>query len=166
MQIPQYLFLIFFILGVIIFAVTTTEESSVNAQQNNTTAETGSAQTQSVEILSHKLKGGQFSDTLIGQIQNNFDKNIQSVAVIATFYDETGNIVGTDNGYTSPSDLSKGMKAPFELLLDEGTADDASSYDITLSWRQPGSFEQKSKVFEFSKQQSTDESQGEDEDEE
>ena len=138
---------------IVVFSISTTIVNPIHAQIDNTIAKTSPIQNQSVEILSHKIKGGQFSDSLIGQIQNNFGKSIESVEVIATFYDENGDIVGTDNGYTSPSDLSAGMKAPFELLLDEGTADDTSSYDVTLSWRQPGSFEQKSKVFEFSKQQ-------------
>jgi hypothetical protein len=136
-----------------VFSISTTIVNPIYAQIDKTIAKTSPIQNQSVEILSHKIKGGQFSDSLIGQIQNNFGKNIESVEVIATFYDENGDIVGTDNGYTNPSDLMAGMKAPFELLLDEGTADDTSSYDVTLSWRQPGSFDQKSKVFEFSKQQ-------------
>ena len=64
--------------------------STVYAQQNTT-----ATQTPSLEILSHKIKEGQFSDNLIGQIQNNFAKKIQSVEVIATFYDGNGDIVGT-----------------------------------------------------------------------
>ena len=56
--------------------------STVYAQQNNIA--TG---TPSLEILSHKIKEGQFSDNLIGQLQNNFAKKIESVQVIATYYD-------------------------------------------------------------------------------
>lgn len=40
--------------------------------------------------------------------------------MIATIHDENGDIVGTDNGYTNPSELSIGMKAPYELILNEG----------------------------------------------
>ena len=136
--------------------------STIYAQQNNTATET-----KSIEILSHKIKGGQFSDSLIGQLQNQFPKKIESVQVIASFYDENGDIVGTDYGYTTPSDLSGGMKAPFELRLDDGITDELASYDLTVSWRPSGMFgEEESKVFEFSKQQAADEPQTEEDEEE
>src|SRR5687767_9131415 len=104
--------------------------STVYAQQNNTSTET-----QSLEILSHKIKEGQFSDKLIGQVQNNLNDKVQFVEVIATFYDQAGDIVGTNNGFTNPTDLSPGMKAPFDLNLDEGLTDELASYDLTVSWR-------------------------------
>lgn len=135
--------------------------STVYAQQNNTA--TG---TPSLEILSHKIKEGQFSDNLIGQLQNNFAKKIESVQVFATYYDGNRDIVGTDYGYTTPSDLSAGMKAPFELRLDEGITDELASYDLTVTWKTSGSFGEESKVFEFSKQQAVDELQTEEEEEE
>jgi hypothetical protein len=136
--------------------------SVVYAQQNTTAIETPS-----LEILSHKIKEGQFSDNLIGQIQNNFGKKIQFVQVIATFYDANGDIVGTANGYTNPTNLSPGMKAPFKLTLIEGVPDDLASYDLTVSWRPSGMFgEEESKVFEFSKQQAADEPQTEEDEEE
>jgi hypothetical protein len=126
----------------------------VYAQQKNTPIET-----QSLDILSHKIKEGQFSDKLIGQLQNNLNDKVQSVEVIATFYDQAGDIVGTKNGFTNPTDLSAGMKAPFDLYLDEGITDELASYDLTVSWRLPGNFEEQNKVFEFSKQQPVEESQ-------
>ena len=135
--------------------------STVYAQLNNT-----ATQTPSLEILSHKIKEGQFSDRLIGQLQNNLNDKVQYVEVIATFYDQAGDIVGTTNGYTNPSDLSAGMKAPFDLNLDEGLTDELASYDLTVSWRPEGSIEDESKVFEFSKQQAVDEPQTEEEEEE
>lgn len=134
--------------------------TTVYAQQNNTATETPS-----LEILSHKIKDGQFSDSLIGQLQNNFVKKIESVKVIASYYDGNGDIIGTDYGYTTPSDLSVGMKAPFELRLDEGVKDELASYDLTVSWRTSGSFGEDSKVFEFSKQQAVEEPQTEEEEE-
>ena len=59
------------------------------------------------------------------------------------------------------------MKAPFELRLDEGITDELASYDLTVTWRPSGMFsEEESKVFEFSKQQTADESQTEEDEEE
>ena len=153
------------VLSLFTIAITTiflfTLGSTVYAQLNNT-----ATQTPSLELLSHKIKEGDYSDSLIGQLQNNFAKKIESVQVIATFYDGNGDIVGTDYGYTTPSDLSSGMKAPFELRLDEGITDELASYDLTVSWRTSGSFGEDSKVFEFSKQQAVDEPQTEEEEEE
>jgi hypothetical protein len=138
--------------------------STAYAQQQNNTAAT---EPPSLEILSHKIKEGQFSDSLIGQLQNNLNKKIQFVEVIATFYDQAGDIIGTSNGYTNPTDLSPKMKAPFDLRLDEGITDELTSYDLTVSWKKAGMFgEEESKVFEFSKQQASDEPQTEEEEEE
>ena len=99
------------VLTVFTIAITTiflfTLGSTVYAQLNNT-----ATQTPSLELLSHKIKEGDYSDSLIGQLQNNFAKKIESVQVIASYYDGNGDIIGTDYGYTTPSDLSVGMKAP------------------------------------------------------
>jgi hypothetical protein len=130
--------------------------STVYAQQNTTAIE---PEPQSVVILSHKIKEGDFSNSLIGQLQNHLNKKIQFVEVIGTFYDQAGDIIGTSNGYTSPTDLSPKMKAPFELRLDQDVTDELASYDLTVSWRLPGKLSEESKVFEFSEQQSEDESQ-------
>jgi hypothetical protein len=156
------------VLTVFTIAITTiflfSQGSTVYAQQNNTATE---PEPQSLVILSHKIKEGDFSNSLIGQLQNNLDKKIQFVEVIGTFYDQAGDIIGTSNGYTSPSDLSPKMKAPFELRLDEGVTDELASYDLTVSWRKAGVFgQEESKVFEFSKQQSEDDSQADMEEEE
>ena len=152
------------VLTVFTIAITTiflfTLGSTVYAQLNNT-----ATQTPSLELLSHKIKEGDYSDSLIGQLQNNFAKKIESVQVIASYYDENGDIIGTDYGYTTPSDLSVGMKAPYDLRVDEGITDELASYDLTVSWRTSGSFGEDSKVFEFSKQQAVDEPQTEEEEE-
>ena len=52
-----------------------------------------------------------------------------------TFYDSTGNVVGTENTYADPSDLRPGMKAPFKiLLLSDSIIADTATYGFTISW--------------------------------
>lgn len=43
------------------------------------------------------------------------------VKIIATFYDSNNNVVGTDFTYTSPSTLQPGQKAPFDMIVIEGS---------------------------------------------
>ena len=106
--------------------------NSISVNNQNTTEE------KKVELLSHKVKSGEYSDRFIGQVQNMVDKNVESVEFIATFYDDTGEIIGSKSTYTQPSDLKPTMKAPFEISLDNDIANDIGSYDVTITWRHPG----------------------------
>lgn len=54
---------------------------------------------------------------LVGEIQNGTPDSVTFVKATATFYDKNNNVVATDFTYTSPSDLSPGDKAPFEIIL-------------------------------------------------
>ena len=82
-----------------------------------------------VELLSHKVKSGEYTDRFIGQVQNMIDKNVEYGEIIATFYDDTGEMIGSKSTYTEPSDLKPNMKAPFEMYLDEDIANDIGSYN-------------------------------------
>jgi hypothetical protein len=55
--------------------------------------------------------------------------------VAVTFYDSTGNVVGTENTYADPSDLRPGMKAPIKILLtSDSVIADTATYGFTISW--------------------------------
>jgi hypothetical protein len=71
---------------------------------------------------------------------------------IGTFYDNTGEIIGSKSTYTQPSDLKPTMKAPFEISLDEDIANEIGSYDVTITWRHPGESTEYSNVYELSQQ--------------
>jgi hypothetical protein len=119
-----------------------------------------------VELKSHKIKGDEFSDRLIGQVQNNVGKDVEYVQITTTFYDQVGDILATDFTYTDPTDLKPNMKAPFEMYLDEDVADGYESYDIMISWQYPDSSDEEVKVYEFaSKKQQKEEEETKDEDE-
>lgn len=103
-----------------------------------------------VELLSSKIKEGEYSTKFIGQVKNNVSDNVKFVKVIATFYDGTGDMIGSVYAYTQPRDLQPNMKAPFEMYLDDDVGSQAESYDVTLTWQLPGNTNQYSNVFESS----------------
>ena len=53
----------------------------------------------------------------MGEIQNGSPDSVTFVQATATFYDKNNNVVATDFTYTSPSVLSPGDKAPFDIIL-------------------------------------------------
>ena len=106
------------------------EEESKEVSPNATT---NSETTTTVELLNHKIKTDELSEKLIGQVQNNLNQEISFVKIIATFYDETGSMIGTQSTYTDPDNLSPQMKVPFKIYL-EDDASTISSYDVIISW--------------------------------
>ena len=54
---------------------------------------------------------------IVGEVENNSPISISSVKVIATLYDNSNAVVGTDYGYADPSDIGPGDKAPFQILV-------------------------------------------------
>jgi hypothetical protein len=68
---------------------------------------------------------------IVGEVVNGGSEATQYVKVVATFYDETARVIGTDFTYTDPSDLAAGQSAPFEITVtDEDIADDIESVKL------------------------------------
>ena len=80
------------------------------------------------------------------------DKNVEYVEIIATFYDNTGEIIGSKSTYTQPSDLKSTMKAPLAISLSKDIANYIGSYDVTITWRYPDETTEYSNVYELSQQ--------------
>jgi hypothetical protein len=53
--------------------------------------------------------------TITGEVFNNNTFPFNSVQVSATLYDNTGQVVGVGSGFTSPSGIQSGLKAPFKI---------------------------------------------------
>jgi hypothetical protein len=140
------LLLVNYILIIILVSVFSASINFVYGQETTITEK-------KVELLSHKVKSGEYSDRFIGQVQNMIDKNVEFVEIIATFYDDTGEMIGSKTTYTQPSDLKPSMKAPFEMYLDEDIANYIGSYDVTITWQHPGETEEYSNIYELSQQQ-------------
>ena len=100
-----------------------------------------------VELLSHKIESNKDSNKFIGQVQNMIDKNVEYVAIIATFYDENGKMIGSKTTYTKPNNLKSNMTASFEMNLNDDVSNNITSYDVTITWRFPGESERYSNVY-------------------
>jgi hypothetical protein len=58
---------------------------------------------------------------IVGEIINESFEPVRFVKIIATFYDSNNSVIGTDFTYTSPSTLQPGQKAPFDMIVIEGS---------------------------------------------
>lgn len=72
-----------------------------------------------------------------GEVVNEASKSAKSVQVIGAFYNEAGEVVGTEFTYTDPDNIPAGETASFDLQSDPG--DRAySSYELWISPRAMG----------------------------
>jgi hypothetical protein len=53
--------------------------------------------------------------TITGEVFNNNTFPFNSVQVSTTLYDNNSQVVGVGSGYTSPSGIQPGLKAPFRI---------------------------------------------------
>jgi hypothetical protein len=69
---------------------------------------------------------------IVGEVVNGGTDDTEFVEVVATYYDEAGQVINTDFTYTDPSDIPAGQSAPFELtVLDEDISEDIESVKLS-----------------------------------
>ena len=95
------------------------------------------------DILYSALK----SDTIVGEVLNNFTYPIESVLITASVYDKNGVIAATGDTYTSDYQLKPGMKSGFDIYLDERLPGNSK---YTLTTRFEKSNEDKSEGLQLS----------------
>ena len=100
-----------------------------------------------IELLSHKVEIGENSGKFIGQVHNRINNNVDYVTIIGTFYDETGEMIGSKSTYAKPSHLRSNMTASFEIFFDYDIPNNIASYDVTITWRYPGESEKYSNIY-------------------
>src|SRR5437867_5890756 len=59
------------------------------------------------------------SDTIVGEVLNNFTYPIDDVRITASVYDKNGLLAATGNGYTSEYLIKPGSRSRFDIHLDE-----------------------------------------------
>jgi len=112
--------------------------TTVQQVTTTTTPPTTTTPTVKPEILSYS---SYFSSigyfTIVGEVKNNLQSNINFVKITATFYDNQKNVIGTDFTYTDLDIIKPNQKSPFELSSypDKITPD---SFKLTLSYSQTG----------------------------
>ena len=72
-----------------------------------------------LEILSHQSYTDSGWFHIVGEVQNNSDTAIGFVKIVATLYDDAGNVVGTDFTYTELVVIPAGSRSPFVTGTDE-----------------------------------------------
>ena len=88
-----------------------------------------------VILLSQRYNEEEFSNEIVGEVENNGTEPVEYVKVAVTFYDGSGNVVGTENTYADPSDLVPSMKSPFKILISNVSVIEViETYDFTISW--------------------------------
>jgi len=81
-----------------------------------------------------KYRSDRFSDDIVGQVKNVGNGTANSVQIIFTYYDKTGEVIGSDSAHVNQDTLKPGQKSPFSEMVDEETGDDMKAYEISLSW--------------------------------
>src|SRR5574339_611390 len=81
-----------------------------------------------------KYRSDRFSDDIVGQVKNIGNGTANSVQTIFTYYDKTGEVIGSDSAHVNQDTLKPGQKSPFSEMVDEETGDDMKAYEISLSW--------------------------------
>jgi hypothetical protein len=74
-----------------------------------------------VILLSQRYNEEEFSNEIVGEVENNGTEPVEYVKVAVTFYDG--------------SDLAPGMKSPFKILIsNDSVIEVIETYDFTISW--------------------------------
>lgn len=72
-----------------------------------------------LQILSHQSYEDAGWFHIVGEVQNNSDTPMEFVKIVATLYDDAGQVVGTDFTYTEIDVIPPGGKSPFETGTDK-----------------------------------------------
>jgi hypothetical protein len=100
-----------------------------------------------VELLGQEVQNNEYPNKLIGQVHNMINNNVEYVTIIITFYDETGEKIGSKSTYSKPSTIKSNTTAPFEMIIGDEISKNLASYDVTITWRYPGQSEKYSNVY-------------------
>jgi hypothetical protein len=84
-----------------------------------------------VSIVNEHIEYGDYSTTIIGEVQNNSDQTVTWVNVAAVAYDENGILLDTMNAYVMLDMIPAGDKAPFRMYFNNNW-DNIGNYDLFL----------------------------------
>jgi len=97
-------------------APTTTSPPTTTAVPTTTNPPTTQPPEDPVEILSYTgVKDDYGYYTIYGEVQNNLGYNLEYVKIVASYYDNRGQFLGSSFTFTEMDILKPGQKSPFEL---------------------------------------------------
>jgi hypothetical protein len=70
---------------------------------------------------------------IVGEVINESFQSLRFVQIIATFYDSNNSVIGTDFTFTSPSTIPPGQRAPFDIIVSDGSIPTSLLAYYTLS---------------------------------
>jgi len=73
------------------------------------------------------------SDTIVGEVLNNFTNPIESVRITASVYDKNGVIAATGDTYANDYQIKPASRSGFDIFLDEKLPSN-SKYTLTVSF--------------------------------
>jgi len=103
----------------------TTDKNMTSPKFNGTISENAEPKP---DILYSALR----SDTIVGEMLNNFTYPIEAVRITASVYDKNGVIAATGDSYTSEYWIKPGSRSGFDIYLDEKLPSN-SKYTLTIS---------------------------------
>jgi hypothetical protein len=132
------------LIGLLLVATTTATRSADNNGITNTLFQIAEAQltdnssnnNANVSLVSQRAYNDADLFHIVGEVQNTGTEAAEFVQIVASFYNENDQFVGTSFTYTTPNTVSSGTKAPFDiqLLTDDKIVKESKSYQLTLSW--------------------------------
>jgi len=90
-----------------------------------------------VPILSSSVIRTEFGSAyIVGEVRNDLPNVVESLQVLARFYDSGGRLIDTGSAYTELDQLRPGEKSPFELSItdDASIAQRIANYNLTVDW--------------------------------
>jgi hypothetical protein len=88
-----------------------------------------------IVLLSQRYNEERFGDEIFGEVLNNGSNTAEYVKVSASFYDQSGAIIGSEFTYAEPSTIRPGDRAAFTMYISsEAIEDDTERYEFTIQW--------------------------------
>lgn len=75
---------------------------------------------------------------VVGEVYNDMAPyTARDIQVIATFYDSSNKVVGTNSTFTTPRNIVSGEKAPFDLKMSSASIslEEIDHYDLKVDWK-------------------------------
>jgi len=72
---------------------------------------------------------------IVGEVRNSGYANVEYVKIVATYYDQQENVIGTDYTYSELDILVPGQKSPFDLSSYPDKLPSLQQYRIQVSYR-------------------------------
>ena len=101
--------------GIISIIIINTEAFAQNQNQTPLNQSGAGMIDLNVQGVSAFVPEGRDIYTITGEVFNNNTFPFNSVQVSTTLYDNNSQVVGVGSGYTSPSGIQPGLKAPFKI---------------------------------------------------